>query len=86
MLRIRRGAVALGVAVFVGPGCVVGPALPGVVEPGAAVTMRLEPAAPVTARDDTGPVRVTRLTGRVLAVDSVEIVLLVRALQALLGG
>lgn len=81
MRRFPRKAMPLVLAMLVSPGCVVAPSLPGVVEPGAAVRARLEPAAAVTVLEDGRSVRVGWLIGRVETVDSAGYLLLVRSAE-----
>lgn len=86
MRRFPRRAMPLVLTTLVSPGCVVAPSLPGVVEPGAAVRARLEPAAAVTVLEDGRSVRVGWLIGRVETVDSAGFRLLVRSAEREGGG
>ena len=86
MRRIGRKAIPMVLSVLACPGCVVAPTLPGVVEPGAAVRARLEPAAAVTVVEDGRSARVRWLIGRVETVDSAGYLLLVRSAERADGG
>ena len=79
------GSLALALLAVAASGCVAPPALPGVAEPGAAVRARLDPATPVTMADDGSSVHLERVTGRVAAVDSAGVVLLVTSAERLDG-